>query len=233
MSNSFSITALIGLTLTAAVLGGCTNSPDRIHPQYAAMEPIDYSQEVIAAEPTGAIFYDHGRGLSLFEDLRPARVGDILTVVLAESTDAEKSSDTSVGKSGSTSIPNPILAGKLRDFAGDNTLEFDLSSDNSFDGESASNQSNSLNGSITVTVAKVMPGGNLYVQGEKWIHINQGEEFIRLRGIVRPADILSDNTILSTKVADARISYSGTGATADANRMGWLSRFFVSPLWPF
>ena len=71
------------------------------------------------------------------------------------------------------------------------------------------------------------------MQGEKWIQINQGNEYIRLRGVVRPVDILSDNTILSTQVADARISYSGTGPTADANRMGWLSRFFVSPFWPF
>ena len=84
-----------------------------------------------------------------------------------------------------------------------------------------------------MTVAKVYPGGNLYVQGEKWIQINQGNEYIRLRGIIRPVDISSDNSILSTKIADARMSYSGTGATADVNKAGWLSRFFISPVWPF
>lgn len=214
-------------------LAACMNSPAHVHPDYAAMEPADYSASLAAVEPNGAIYQQQSRSLVLFEDLRARQVGDILNVVLAEATDAAKTSDTSVDKSSSSAIENPLLAGKLRDFSGDNTLGFDLSSDNSFGGESASNQSNKLNGSIAVTVAKVLPGGNLYVQGEKWIQINQGNEYIRLRGIVRPVDILSDNSILSTRVADARISYGGTGATADANKMGWLSRFFVSPLWPF
>ena len=71
------------------------------------------------------------------------------------------------------------------------------------------------------------------MQGEKWIQINQGNEYIRLRGIVRPVDITTNNTILSTQVADARISYSGTGPTDEVNHVGWLSRFFMSPLWPF
>lgn len=224
--------ALLFILAPALLLAGC-NSPNRIHPDYAAMEPMPEYPEPVAREPTGAILHTDARNLVLFEDLRARQVGDILTVVLAESTDAAKSSDTSVDKSNNTTIENPLLAGKLRDFDGSNTLDFGLSSDNSFDGESASNQSNSLNGSITVTVARVLPGGNLYIQGEKWIEINQGNEYIRLRGVVRPVDILSDNTILSTQVADARISYSGTGATADANRMGWLARFFVSPFWPF
>ncbi|NND44726.1 MAG: flagellar basal body L-ring protein FlgH [Xanthomonadales bacterium] len=224
--------ALFLVLAPALVLAGC-NSPSRIHPDYAAMEPIPEYPEPPALAPTGAILHTETRNLVLFEDLRARQVGDILTVVLAESTDAAKSSDTSVDKSNSNSIDNPLLAGKFRTFEGSNTLDFGLGSENSFGGESASNQSNKLTGSITVTVAQVMPGGNLYIQGEKWIEINQGNEYIRLRGIVRPVDILSDNSILSTQVADARISYSGTGATADANRMGWLSRFFVSPFWPF
>lgn len=223
------------LTISVALLhlGGCSNTPENIHPDYASAEPVDYYPEPSSLEPNGAIYHSAGHSLVLFEDLRARQVGDILTVFLAEATDAAKSSDTTVDKNSTTAIPNPLLAGKFRDFGDDNTLGFDLSSENSFGGESASNQSNSLQGSITVTVAKVYPGGNLYVQGEKWIQINQGNEYIRLRGIIRPVDINSDNSILSTKVADARISYGGTGATADANKMGWLSRFFVSPIWPF
>lgn len=218
--------------LAAALLAGCS-SPNRVHPDYAALEPAVEYPEPAELEPTGAILHTEARSMVLFEDLRPAQVGDILTVVLAESTDAAKSSDTTVDKTNRNKIDNPLLAGKFRDFGDDNTLEFELSSDHAFEGESASNQSNRLQGSITVTVARVLPSGNLYVQGEKWININQGNEYIRLRGIVRPVDIQSDNTIMSTQVADARISYSGTGATADANQMGWLSRFFVSPFWPF
>lgn len=214
-----------------AVTSACTTMPQSA--------PTDYSSALLnypvvpQGEPTGAILQPGGPSMALFEDVKARQVGDILTVLLAESTDAAKSSDTSLGKNSRTSIPNPILAGKLRDFGDDNSLEFELSSDSEFEGESESNQSNSLQGSITVTVTQVLPGGNLYVQGEKWIQINQGSEFIRLQGVVRPVDISSNNAVLSTKIADARISYSGTGSTADVNRAGWLSRFFISPWWPF
>lgn len=221
------------LTLAQLLLVACTNTPENTHPDYASAEPVDYYPDPQALPPTGAIYHNAGHSLVLFEDLRARQVGDILTVLLAEATDAAKSSDTTLDKSNSTVIDNPVLAGKLRDFGDDNTLAFDLSSESAFDGESASNQSNSLQGSITVTVARVYPGGNLFVQGEKWIKINQGNEYIRLRGIIRPVDISTNNSILSTKIADARISYSGTGATADVNKVGWLSRFFISPIWPF
>jgi hypothetical protein len=86
-----------------------------------------------------------------------------------------------------------------------------------FAGEASSNQSNSLSGSIAVQVSRVLPNGNLVVQGEKWIELNQGDEYIRLRGIIRPEDVSPTNTIPSTLVADARISYGGTGALNEAN----------------
>lgn len=221
------------LLVFPALLSGCINSPSRIHPDYASAEPIDYYPEVELQEPTGSIYADSGYNMVLFEDLRARQVGDILTVLLAEATDAAKTSDTTLDKSNSTSVTDPILGGKARVIGSDSNLGFDLSTNHAFDGESASNQSNSLQGSITVTIAKVFPGGNLYIQGEKWIQINQGNEYIRLRGIIRPVDISTTNTIVSTKIADARISYGGTGATADVNKVGWLSRFFISPIWPF
>ena len=221
------------LTVAALLLGGCTNTPGNIHPDYASAEPVEYPAPPAAMAATGGIYQSAGHKMVLFEDVRARQVGDIVTVLLVEATDAAKTSDTTLDKANSTAIQNPLLAGKLRDFSADNTLGFDLSSSSGFDGESASNQSNSLQCSITVTVAKVYPGGNLYVQGEKWIQINQGNEFIRLRGIIRPVDISPENSILSTKIADARMSYSGTGATADVNKVGWLSRIFMSSVWPF
>ena len=70
----------------------------------------------------------------------------------------------------------------------------------------------------------------LVVRGEKWLKLNQGDEYIQISGMVRPEDIAADNTISSEKLADARISYSGTGQVSDTNTMGWLSRFFISAL---
>ncbi|MEJ2592686.1 MAG: flagellar basal body L-ring protein FlgH, partial [Candidatus Thiodiazotropha sp.] len=94
-------------------------------------------------------------------------------------------------------------------------------------------QSNKLSGNITVTVVEVLPNRNLYVRGEKRIGINQGYEYVRLAGIVRPQDITPENTVESTRIADPTISYVGEGALADANSMGWLARFFNSVLFPF
>ena len=102
-----------------------------------------------------------------------------------------------------------------------------------FAGEGDSAQSNSLQGYVTVTVQKVLPNGNLYVKGEKWIGINQGQEYVRMTGVIRPIDLASDNSIPSSKVANAKINYGGKGALADANAQGWLSRFFNSPWTPF
>ena len=209
-----------------ALAGGCVNSPNKSHPAYAPAEPIVYPQPAASA-PTGSIYYA-AQNVALFEDTRARQVGDIITIILSEATDAAKSSDTSLDKGSSTNIGGVVFAGELEP-----DVEFKLSSDNQFEGESASNQKNRMQGTIAVTVARVLPNGNFYVQGEKWIQINQGNEYIRLRGIIRPVDITTNNTILSTQVADARISYSGTGATAEVNQVGWLSRFFMSPLWPF
>jgi len=71
------------------------------------------------------------------------------------------------------------------------------------------------------------------VRGEKFLTLNKGDEFVRLSGIVRPTDIKADNSVLSTQIADAQITYSGGGQVADSNTMGWLARFFLSALWPF
>ena len=112
-------------------------------------------------------------------------------------------------------------------------LELYIAANSEFTGNGSSNQSNSLSGAIAVQVARVLPNGNLIVQGEKWLALNKGEEFIQLRGIVRPEDISATNTIPSTLVADARISYGGTGIIDRVNTPGWFSKFFNSPLNPF
>ncbi|WIO73459.1 flagellar basal body L-ring protein FlgH [Porticoccaceae bacterium LTM1] len=184
-------------------------------------------------ETNGAIF-QAGYELAMFQDIKARRVGDTITVLLSEQTDAEKSTSTSLDRTSSTTLTNPTVLGNVPGFGSSNyNLGVDLDSQHDFSGAGTSNQSNKLSGSITVTVAQVLPNGNLVIEGEKWIEINQGQEFIRLKGMVRPVDVNASNTVLSTQVANARISYSGKGQMADTNRMGWLARFFLGPLWPF
>jgi len=161
--------------------------------------------------------------------MKASRVGDILTIVLEERTNAEKKADTTVDKSSDSSIG---IGGVFNGTPIDET-KANAGTAHKFETEGDAKQSNKLEGRITVTVAQVLPNGNLVVQGEKWITINHGEEFIRLRGIVRPVDIGPDNSVSSTKVADAQLLYSGKGTLARANRPGWLTEFFLSPLMPF
>jgi flagellar L-ring protein precursor FlgH len=218
------------LSTVALVFGaaaGCSSMPepdDRWSPPPPA--------QPVAAPATAGAIYQAGGEVRLFEDLKASRVGDILTVRLVEQTNASKNANTSTSKSTSASIENPVIFGRPVTRGGVPILEGSLGSDKAFDGAGSSSQSNSLRGDITVTVVDRYPNGNLLIRGEKWVTLNQGKEFIRLSGIVRPYDIEPDNSLLSSKVADAQITYSSKGVMAAANRMGLVSRFFHSVLVP-
>jgi len=168
----------------------------------------------------------------LFEDLRAGRVGDILTIRLVERTNASKNSQTQTAKTTAATLANPTVFGRPITRNGNPVFGGSLDSDTSFDGQGTSSQSNSLTGDITVTVIERQPNGNLVVQGEKWLTINQGREFIRVTGTIRPNDIETDNSVLSTRIANAQIAYSGKGVLNDANRMSLLARFFNSIIYP-
>jgi len=208
----------------ALLLAGCMSN-QHVKQDDAAWAPADPVTPSPAAATSGAIF-QAGTALVLYADQRARQVGDTVTVNLVERTDASKQSSTSSARDGSVSIPTGTLLGSALDF---NTS---LSSKQGFDGKGESSQSNRLTGSITVTVHEVLPNGNLRVRGEKWLTLNQGEEFIRVAGMIRPRDIGPDNSVASFKLADARITYSGKGSLADANQIGWLGRLFqiISPL---
>ncbi|HEX6993033.1 MAG TPA: flagellar basal body L-ring protein FlgH [Gammaproteobacteria bacterium] len=216
---------------SAALLSACATGPG-IHqgsdPRFQATMPA----EPLPSEHNLGAIYQPMFAQSLFEDYKARRVGDVLTVLLVERTEAQKSANASTSKDASVNLPAPTLGGRTPTHQGLPIFQAEGSGTRSFEGQGGAAQSNMLEGSIAVTVANVLPNGNLVVQGEKWVRINQGEEYIRLRGIVRPVDIGPDNTVLSTQVADAEVAYGGTGVVASSSMPGWLSRFFSSPLWP-
>jgi flagellar L-ring protein precursor FlgH len=180
----------------------------------------------------GAI-YQSGYDVALFENSTARNVGDIVTIRLLENTNASKSSSTSTSKSTAVDLPGPTIAGRPVTVNGTEVLSANIENETSFDGAGDSEQSNTLVGDITVAVIRRLNNGNLLVRGQKWIGINQGKEFIRIEGVIRPIDIQPDNTIPSFKVANAHITYGARGALADANKQSWLTRFFSSPLMPF
>lgn len=164
---------------------------------------------------------------TLVSDSRAFRPGDVLTVVLQETTQAKKSADTSYGKGSGIDISPAMVGGKLVESG----LSFDAQRE--FAGNATSTQQNALQGAITVIVQEVLPNSLLRIGGEKSLYLNQGEEFIRVAGYVRSQDIDSNNRVSSQRIANARIAYSGRGPLNDANSAGWLTRFFTSPWMPF
>lgn len=229
---------LFAAMLALVVVAGCSSVPTR-DPAYAATRPKALPDQA----PNPGAIYQQGRTMALFEDRLARHVGDILTVRLVESTSASKSASTSTKKETAVDIASPNVFGSTPQFSlpdrfplvntRQRNLSATLDSSQEFSGEGDSSQGNSLSGSISVTVAEVLPNGNLVVRGEKLLTLNQGHEHIRIAGIVRPSDIAPDNSVLSTLVADAQITYAGEGAVADANSQGWLARFFNSSWWPF
>jgi len=220
------------LLVAALALGACAHAPDGTEGAGASQYRTPVTPYTPPAAAAGTIYNPAG-SFDLFMDLRARAVGDILTIMLVERTDASKESSTSTAKGSSVDTGLTTLAGRPITSGGLPLFNNELSSDTTFDGQADSSQSNRLDGSITVTVAERLPNGNLLVRGEKLITINQGEEFIRLEGVIRPVDIGPQNTVSSTKVADATITYSGRGNLAATNRPGWFARFFNSPWFPF
>lgn len=219
---------LILATATIVLVSGCA-SVDMFEESYDPPWPEDPVME----PPTSGSIYNDGSDIRLFEDRKATRVGDILTVRLKEQTNASKNSQTSTSKATEASLANPTVFGRALTHDGTPLFEGSLSGDSSFDGAGSSSQSNSLLGDITVTVVQRLPNGNLRIRGEKWVTLNQGREFIRLSGIIRPDDIEPDNSLQSFRIADAQITYSSKGVLAAANRMGPIARFFNSVFHPY
>ena len=213
-----------------SILAACTTLPESMPRHNANFAPATPPYHPPPVHPTGSI-YQANNDLRLFENLTAHRVGDILTIRLVEETDAAKDADLKIKKQNSITAKVPILFGQAKALGVD--WESKAIANKDFKGQGETTQSNMLKGVVTVTVVEVLPNGNLRVQGEKRLTINDGHEYVRLAGIIRPVDIDADNSVPSTKVADATMMYTGEGAMADAKEVGWLTRFFNSMFFPF
>lgn len=209
---------------------GCSTTHHAVSdPEFAPVRPVSVEPLPVS---DGSI-YKSGFGVALFEDAKAHRIGDIITIILQEKTNASKSASTNTAKDAEVSIAAPTLFGQGVTRNGRDILSASIDAERDFAGEGDSTQSNSLTGRITVTVVDVFSNGNLMIRGEKLLTLNQGSEHVRISGIVRASDVSPTNTVFSTQVANARIVYGGQGVLADANTKGWLQRVFDSNWWPF
>jgi flagellar L-ring protein FlgH len=223
MMYKFSFVGMIVLMMVA-----CTPVPTK-DPDFAPVQPASLIPPV---QNSGSI-YQAGYDMRLFEDNKARRVGDVLSIIFNEATQANKAADLSQEKQNSMSFTAPSIYGMAVSTMTGSDLKTTVASDNKFTGTGKADQSNSLTGNISVTVIELLPNGDLKVRGEKRVTLNQGDEYVRLSGIVRPIDIDPSNTVSSDKVADATIMYTGNGSMADASKMGWLSRILNSAWFPF
>ncbi len=216
------------LSLSACVV---QQPPSPGDPYYA---PVMQTQPIPDQQANGSL-YQENVAMNLFGDRKAARVGDIIRIILQERTSSSKSANVEIKKendiSGLDASTTRVL-GVTPTISGGG-VGINIQNDREFKGEADADQSNQLSGSISVTVVDIYPNGTLVVRGERWITLNRGSEFIRISGLIRADDISPQNTVLSTQIANAQIQYSGTGELADSQEMGWITRFFNSPVWPF
>lgn len=221
------------ISVTSLVAIGCTSVPFEKDvfpndPQYA---PVPSSSLQAAPSINGSL-YKSNYSLSLFSDQQATRVGDIITVIFDEQYNSSKSAETSSNKD-STNTANPVSI--LNSVPGWRNLGLDINVDHkrSFKGKGDADRSNSLSGTISVTVSDILPSGVLQIRGEKWLTLSEGDEYIRIIGLIRPQDITPQNTVMSSKVADARIKFGGRGNLNNATKEGWFGRMTNSAWWPF
>lgn len=213
--------------MTTLIIVACTPVPSK-DPDFA---PVQATSLMPPVQNSGSI-YQAGYDMRLFEDNKARRIGDILSINFNEQTTASKAADLSHEKHSSEKISLPSLFGMAVQTATGSKLSTEASADNTFNGKGSADQKNSLQGDISVTVFDLLPNGDLKVRGEKRLTLNQGDEYVRLSGIVRPIDIDTSNTVSSNKLADATIMYTGSGSMADASKEGWVARIFNSPWFP-
>lgn len=217
---------IMAITLALA-LAGCQSKEEMIKPDDPFYAPVQPSHIAPPPASNGSL-YQQNYSMTLYGDRKAYRVGDVITVILTETTSSKKSTKSSLSKSSEVEVLNPTIMGQQPI-----DLTTGIENDTSFSGKGSTGQSNSLEGSITVTVHQIYPNGLMLVKGEKWLNLTNGSEVIRVSGLLRPDDVSPENTAMSTKLADARLTYSGTGDLADTTRQGWLTRFFNSSWWPF
>ena len=221
-------------TVFLVMLAGCAQyNADRVSIDF---EPM-YPQEMPLVETnnrSGTIF-NAAQGNLFSMETKAQQVGDIITVSFAESFQATKSQNAATSRSLDSSVNLPGVANLIlpdRTNAADLSTKLAAGSENSFSGSGSSAQSNSLTGQVSVHVVRVFQNGNLEILGQKKLTLNNGDEYIRVHGIVRPQDIDAENVVSSDRIANANIQYIGAGDIAESSKKGWYSKILdnVNPL---
>ena len=156
----------------------------------------------------------------LTSDLRMRKVGDLITVMVYESASASTTANTSVGRAANVGLELQGTGTGVSYAAGINAA-------NQTDGRGRTQREGKVLAQITVTIKAITAGGDLLIGGEQLLDINNERQQIAVEGRIRPQDVSDTNVVLSTRIANAKISYSGQGDLADKQRPAWWQRFLT------
>ena len=225
---------LILLFLSSIVLAGCASKEQ---PPTVLREPLEEIYDSKDIEKESGSLWNQKNG-SMFTDRKAQRVGDILTVLISESSSASKAATTSTSRNTNMSASIPNFFGLENDDVWDGHNPIDLENlvnaefANAFDGNGTTSRKEDLTASLTTQVVGQYPNGQLKIRGGKEVMVNSEVQMIYLTGIVRPVDITAANTVSSAKILNARISYTGKGSISDKQSPGWAMRI-LDNIWPF
>jgi flagellar L-ring protein precursor FlgH len=231
--NSLIPARMLTVVMFMVTAVGCTSVPfeEDVYPNDPEYAPVPASSLQAAPSINGSL-YKTNHSFSLFSDQQATQVGDIITVIFDEQYNSSKSAETKSQKDSSNEVTPVSIMGTVPGWK-NLGLDINVEQKRKFKGKGDADRSNSLSGTISVTVADILPSGVLQIRGEKWLTLSEGDEYIRIIGLIRPQDITPQNTVMSSKVADARIKFGGRGNLNNSTKEGWFGRMTNSPWWPF
>lgn len=203
-------------------------------------EMEEYQKMLAGKKKTPSLWSNKANTGNLFLDYKGRQVGDLIIVQIAENSSASNSVSTSTTKDtsydlGITNLMGLPLNMGMSNFLGSGNSfspNVDSSTSNSFSGKGSKTKSDVITATIATRVVGILPSGNLAIQGQREIVVDQEKQTISIRGIIRQKDVDSTNSVLSTKIANAQIRYSGDGMITDSNKKGWMSSA-IDWVWPF
>ncbi len=220
------------IPVLAAYVAGCAGGPYREEPPWPAPTPLAPSARA-PDRPVQAtsLWVDASRLTLAYEDRRARQVGDLVTVIVTESSEASREATTDVSRDTSVSAEISNLAGINLNRGG---LEPKLgaSTGTGFKGSGSTTRKDVLRTRVAARVVQVLDDGNLILEGRRQVRVNEETQYLFVRGIARATDISPDNTVASTDLADAQVLYGGHGLVASQQRPGWMYRV-VDAVWPF
>lgn len=216
------------LLLGTAVLAGCAAVPQPAKVDFAAPSLAPSNGQASGRLPSGSLFQPTTYRAS-FEDRRARQAGDVVTIRIVENVTASQKSSSTNNRTSSIEGGITMLPGfKFPATVAENRLRIGASSEADFSGKGGTEAANTFSGSITATVAEVLPNGHLLVVGEKQIGLNHNVDVMRFTGTVDPLAILPGNIVNSSAVANVRVESKGRGPQYEAQTVGWLTRFFMN-----